>query len=453
MKTIGLRLTLLYVLTIGGMIFGVLLLGRFFLENHLVHGLDANLRLHYSQLKDRLGSDTEPDDVQSLLAATGITSDLTVTVQDLWDDPAYRDARSRGLPAPSTTDLKISTVTRPDGTTARTIEGLNESIRILLALPMAPVQEALGGYTRLGLIIAVITLGLSFVAGRLLSRAALRPVHLIERTAAHISSENLSERIPVGEVRDEISNLALLLNKTFDRLESSFLQVKQFAADASHELKTPLSLVRLNLERAVLNDSLSAHDRESLQDAIEEIHRMDRLIENLLFLSRAEAGEVVLQRKPVDAHAFIEHFVHDAQVLAEAAGVRLRVQSNASGLVNIEAARIRQVLLNLVSNAVKFSSPSGSIDLSSSFQDGLWCVAVTDEGPGVPRENLSGIFGRFVRIAPQGAEHRPAHTGSGLGLAISRSIIELHGGRISASNRSPPGKQGLSVEFVLPRMV
>ncbi|MCW5548651.1 MAG: HAMP domain-containing protein, partial [Opitutaceae bacterium] len=300
MKTIGSRLTTLYVVAVAGMLAGVLLLGRYLLENHLVGSLDATLQLHFNQLKDRLNTDTGSDEMQGLLAATGITSDLSVQVRDLWDDPAYRDARSRGEPAPMSERLQFFTVTLPDETRFRAVEGVSESLSIRLALPLAQVSQALGAYTQVGGGIALVVLILSIAAGHVLSRVALRPVQLIERTAARISSDNLSERIPVQAVRDEISNLAHLLNETFARLESAVDQIKRFSADASHELKTPLSLVRLNLERVILKNELSPLDREALQDATEEIHRMDRLIESLLFLSRAEAGEVVLKRETVD---------------------------------------------------------------------------------------------------------------------------------------------------------
>lgn len=450
MRTIGARLTLLYVAAAAGTIAGVLLLGRYVLEQHLVGNLDASLQQHFNQLKDRLGTDTEPDEVRTLLAVSGIGGGLAVQVEDMWNDPVFQAARASGTPSPTPGPLRYLTHLDARGEPVRTLEGRNDSLKIRLSLPLAPVRQALGEYTRVAGIVAIVVLLLSLGAGSLLSRAALRPVQLIERTAARISSDNLSERIPVREVQDEISNLGRLLNQTFARLESSFEQIKRFSADASHELKTPLSLVRLNLERVVLHSDLPQADREALQDAIEEIHHLDRLIENLLFLSRIQAGEVSLQRSPGDARAFLEEFCHDVLILVEASGLRLEVDAGQPGLVNADWGRLRQVLLNLVSNAIKFTPTGGRITLASVLDDEAWAVSVLDEGPGVPPAKLASIFERFVRISDPANLPRTVTPGTGLGLAISKSIMELHRGQLVAANRSD--RSGLKVTCRLPRV-
>jgi two-component system heavy metal sensor histidine kinase CusS len=293
-----------------------------------------------------------------------------------------------------------------------------------------------------GLLVAM--LAVSTVIGFALSRLALRPVRLIRETANRIGSDNLSERIPVSGVRDEIAELARLLNQMFDRLESSFKQVRRFAAEASHELKTPLSLIRLQAEKLLVTGNLSPAHEEAAQMQLEELARLSRIIEELLFLSRAEARAITLQVKPQDPARFLHTFGQDARVLTEHHGRRFVLANEREGLVAFDAQRIRQVLLNLLANAVDASPRDGLITLRSTFAAGVWRVSVEDQGPGVPPSERERIFERFVRLGDRSSDER----GSGLGLAICRSIIALHRGRIWAE--AAAGAHGLKVLFEIP---
>jgi two-component system heavy metal sensor histidine kinase CusS len=315
---------------------------------------------------------------------------------------------------------------------------------VTIATSSAQVLKVMDGYVEVcaGLLCAM--LAVSTVIGIALSRLALRPVRLIRETANRIGSDNLSERIPVSGVRDEISELARLLNQMFDRLESSFKQVRRFAAEASHELKTPLSLIRLQAEKLLIKGNLSAGDEEAVQMQLEELARLNRIIEELLFLSRAEARAITLQLKPQDPARFLQAFAQDARVLAEHEGRAFVLTCEGEGLVAFEAQRIRQVLLNLLANALCASPRGGVITLRSGFGAGVWRVSLEDQGPGVPPSERERIFERFVRLGNLSSDER----GSGLGLAICRSIIELHHGRIWAE--AAAGEQGLEVLFEIP---
>jgi two-component system heavy metal sensor histidine kinase CusS len=283
----------------------------------------------------------------------------------------------------------------------------------------------------------------SVISGLVLSRIALRPVRLIQETANHIRSDNLSERIPVSDVQDEISNLARLLNSMFDRLESSFNQVRRFTAEASHELKTPLSLVRLQAEKLLVEGGLTPPQEEAVQLQLEEIARLNQIIEELLFLSRVEAQAVTPQFVGDDPTKFLKNFAQDAHVLAEDRGVKFSEAISGAGRVDYDPKWIRQVLLNLVANALKYSPRGGTITLTAEFTVDAWRVAIEDDGPGVPPEQRERIFERFVRL--EGAQDEK---GSGLGLAISRSILGLHRGVIRAET-STRGT-GLRVVFEIP---
>jgi signal transduction histidine kinase len=288
-------------------------------------------------------------------------------------------------------------------------------------------------------------LGISVVIGFGLSRLALRPVRLIRETASRIGSDNLNERIPVSQVQDEISELALLLNAMFDRLEASFKHVRRFAADASHELKTPLSLVRLHAEKLLASGALHAESEEAILTVLEEVTRLSATIDELLFLSRAEARSITLELAPHDPAALLLNFSVDAQVLAEHRGLAFSFHPEGSGEAVYEPRWLRRMLLNLLSNAVNASPPGGHILLQSQLTDDLWRVCLEDEGPGVPASEREHIFERFVRLRSQA---NTDYEGSGLGLAICRGIIELHHGRIYAE--AGTNGRGLRVVFEIP---
>jgi two-component system heavy metal sensor histidine kinase CusS len=250
----------------------------------------------------------------------------------------------------------------------------------------------------------------------------------------------------VPPVDDEISDLARLLNAMFDRLEASFKNVRRFAADASHELKTPLSLVRLHAEKLLSGGTLSHENEEGVQTLLEELTRVNGTIDELLFLSRAESRSITLECAPHDPAALLANFNVDAQVLAEHHGVHFSYSHEGGGLALCEPRWLRRVLLNLLSNAINASPPGGAIRLRSRVSGELWRVEIEDEGSGVPSSEYEHIFDRFVKLK---SETRPGLEGSGLGLAICRGIIELHRGRILAETAS--NGRALRVVFEIPR--
>ena len=316
---------------------------------------------------------------------------------------------------------------------------------VMIGTSFSQVGTVMEGYTETSLILVCLMLVVSVITGLALSRAAMRPVRLIQETANHIRSDNLSERIPVSEVQDEISNLARLLNEMFDRLEVSFNQIRRFTAEASHELKTPLSLVRLQAEKLLVEGGLNATQEEAVQMQLEEIARLNKIIEELLFLSRAESQAVQLDFRREDPRAFLQSFEQDARALSEHRGAAFSASIEGTGKVDYDPKWLRQVLLNLLQNALNVSPPGGRITLVSTFAVDAWKVSIEDQGPGVPEAQRERIFERFVRLDHDGSRDTG---GSGLGLAISRSIISLHRGVI----RAEPGSQGrgLRVSFELP---
>jgi signal transduction histidine kinase len=287
----------------------------------------------------------------------------------------------------------------------------------------------------------------SLLIGWWLATLAVRPIGAMQRAARRISASNLAERLPVPPGRDEIAALARLLNELYARLEQSFDQVRRFTADASHELKTPLSLIRLHVERLSQSANLTEADRAAIGEQLEEISRLNKLVENLLLLARADAGSLALERRWQNPAVFVREFAEDATALADEAGRRFVLAHNDEGEADFDAGLLRQVALNVLANALRFTPPGRKITLESHVTGGSWELILEDEGPGVPLDQLATIFGRFVRGRPAPGASTETGSGSGLGLAIARSIVEAHGGTIHASNR-PEG--GLRVEARLP---
>lgn len=316
---------------------------------------------------------------------------------------------------------------------------------IQIATPLIPLQRLMTDYVRVGALLVAVVALVGVFMGYGFSRATLRPVRTIERTALRIRSDNLSERIPVPEGRDELAALARLLNETFGRLEASFEQVKRFTADASHELKTPLALIRLNAERLKPRLANDPEAESLVEDLLVEIDRLHQIIESLLFLSKTDSGALVLERRAIDVASWLADFAEDARVLAEDRGVHFEFGPVPAGTMIGEPNLLRQVLLNLTANGISVTPREGRIHLLVTRTSGNWVLTVEDEGPGLPEAQLARIFERFVRFEQPGVERNGGH---GLGLAICKGIVSLHGGSIRAENRAD--RPGLRMIVTLP---
>jgi signal transduction histidine kinase len=320
------------------------------------------------------------------------------------------------------------------------------ALRLQIAATMQTATELMRSYFRVSLGILGVSVALSIFFGYRLSRLALDPVRRIQQTAQRISAENLGERILVDRSKDEIADLARLLNKMFDRLEISFERLWRFAADASHELKTPLSLIKLQSEKLLLEGGISNSQREAVQQQLESIARLDSVIEKLLFLAKSEVGAVTLNLKRQSTMPLMNVVAEDAAALCDDAGVKFQAPNIAEAEISYDAPLLRQVILNLLTNALNATPTGGEIKLSSSVASESWRVVMEDTGPGLPADRIKDVFEPFVRVADKNT--REKLSGAGLGLAICRSILDLHKGTIYAENRQPG--PGLRVAFEIP---
>lgn len=450
MRSIGARITLWYALS-ATVSFAILsLVGSRVLEARLVEGLDELNAAEFRQLQAHIGPDyakVAPALLEQRLA--NVNSYESVLFYISIENPKkgekiFSSSNLHGLAIPDVKGKRRFNADAPGLGALRINEFLLPPYDVTVATSARSSNTALQAYVLTSLALVLLMLLASILIGLGMSQIVLRPIRAIRETADRIRSDNLSERIPVSEVRDELSELAEMLNRTFDRLERTFVQMRQFAEEVSHELKTPISLLRLHAEQ-ILRDDAGQH-ADAAVEQIEEIARLNRFIDQMLFLSQAEAESIALDLKPVDPRAFVEAFVADAVVLAEDSGHRFSAQVRGRGMVAIDESRLRQVLFNITTNAIKASPVGTEILLTTRFGKRVWLITIDDDGPGAAAQERDRMFERFVRLGESSTVR-----GSGLGLTISRSIVRLHGGRIWAE--SSRTLKGLSIVVELPRVV
>ncbi|MFN7623648.1 MAG: sensor histidine kinase, partial [Acidobacteriota bacterium] len=280
--------------------------------------------------------------------------------------------------------------------------------------------------------------------GLVIAHQALYQVDRIRQTAEQINAGDLTERVPLPARMDEIGRLAATFNQMIARLQAAFDRQKQFTSDASHEMRTPLAVMRGDIEITLRRERTVEEYQRVLGSTLEEIVRLSRLVEDLLLLTRADIGKFELQCHPVSQSRLGRDRIDYLAPLARQQGqeLLLRLPKDDELIVNADENRLRQLLLNLIDNAIKYTDPGGVIELSLSAEDGQVVIRVRDNGRGISSEDLPRIFDRFFRRSKLTSETSVA--GSGLGLSISKWIVESHGGRIDV--QSSPGE---GTEFIV----
>lgn len=413
-------------------------------DTHLAAGLDRQLRLRAHDLTLLVG---EPgaslkvatgapyvergEDYAQLVARDGRVVDATnpLGTASLLSPEELRRARRESF---FLDRGSVPGLDEPSRMLVSSIPGNSRRLILIVGATRADRIETLGSLRNELLIVGPIALALATLAGYFLAGLSLRAVESMRRQAAAISSETPGERLPVPATGDEVERLGETLNEMLGRLESGLERERAFVADAGHELRTPLALLRTELELALHHAETPEELTNAVRAASEEADRLAQLADDLLLIAGTERGRLPLRLETLETSDLLGSIASRFEWRAQEAGRTVRVVAPQSFPVRGDRIRLEQALGNLCDNALRYGK--GEVRLSAAQSNGLIELHVTDEGGGFPPELIERAFDRFARL-----DQVRARGGSGLGLSIVRAIAEAHGGSAQLANRNGSG--------------
>ena len=271
----------------------------------------------------------------------------------------------------------------------------------------------------------------ALMGGWFLAHHALRPVDAMAQIAREITAGDLSRRVLIHQGEDELAQLAATFNTMLGRLEESIQRIRQFSADASHELRTPLTILKGEAELALSEDYTNEEYKALIMSSLEEINRISRIVEDLFLLSKADLGKDQLEMKPVQLASLMKEILSQVALLAADKEIEIFLDRNEETLISGDMDRLRELLLNVIENAIRYTPAKGRINISLTREGARAFIQVSDTGIGIAEEALPKIFDRFYRAENARAMHP---RGSGLGLSICQSIVLAHRGEIDVKS-------------------
>jgi signal transduction histidine kinase len=293
--------------------------------------------------------------------------------------------------------------------------------------------------------VSIPAIPLSVAGGWWLMRKALAPVTTLTEAARRVTESNLNSELPRSRNGDELDQLTAVLNDMTGRLHQSFQRIREFTLHASHELKTPLTILCGEIETELHNESLSGPERERSANRLEELRRLARIVDGLALLAKADSGLIALASTPVHFDDLVKDSFADTQVLAQASGLTVEMTDCEKATIRGDPHRLRQLLLNLVDNAVKYNQKGGSVIMGLRARNGRVELTISNTGPGITPDVLPHVFERFYRADPA---HNHEVEGCGLGLSIAEWITRAHNGTIQLESR-PSQMTTVTVQFPL----
>lgn len=420
------------------------------IEHRLVAELDRQLRIDFDVIEGQVEDSPDGTLLWPVRGAHGEEGYARLAAWfEVWDEngrillrhwPVPETEAHARLAPPSGQELRFYSAEVEPGLVARIMERPGRAgnrevfLRVLRdASGLRRTQRELVRVLFVGLPLALI---LAFGGGWFVARRSLAPLAVMAARASDISARSLSQRLPVANPQDELGQLGSVFNQMLGRLEASFEELRRFAADASHELRTPLTALRTAGEVALREKPSEARLRETLGAMLEDAQRMQDLVESLLVFARAEADTQPLQRLPIRCESLIQEVAENLRVLAEAKQQQLLVEFGTGAVVMGDPGLLRQAVLNVVHNAIRYTPPGGRVTIRGRDRKGEVHLEVEDTGTGIAVEHRPHVFERFYRVDPSRSR---AEGGAGLGLAIARALIERHSGRIDLEGVSPRG--------------
>lgn len=464
--SIRLRLTVWY----AGLLAGALVLFGLFvyvgLEQYLVRDATRTLDEQSSSIGAKLltqlsakGPEWLAREVEEAYAPEANSNFVRVSKQDGTIVYVSGEPKDNSFHASQVPLLRIETANgvtkkiRIPGGPALLVESLSFSdstgTRFLVesGLPYGKIADVLNGLLRMLAVYLPLVVSIAGFGGYWLMRRSLRPVDEITSRAEGITSTNLSERLPIIKTGDEMERLSTSLNRMIARLEEAFQHIHRFSADASHELRTPLTILQLELGEIVQNQNLDPDIADQIGSALEETERLSRIVENLLTISRLDAGEVKMEKEILNLGELARSTAEQMKLLAEEKSLEMQCSIDGSVCVVGDQSRLNQVVVNLVANAIKYTPEGGEIWVAVRSSHSRAVLEVSDNGVGVPPAAIPHIFERFYRADK--ARSRDSG-GAGLGLAIVKAICSAHGADVRVFSQEGKGSRFI-VEMPLAR--
>ncbi len=485
LRTIRVKLTLYYTLIVGATLIGFAVASYYFTEQSLLSNLDRSLYNEVVWLKNfvepearkvklkkqrikpkRQAANEKKSSTQSIRKSDEIemvqNDSVDVEFDAIWNqiyehtlltpkkqiiqirdrnnDILYKSGLGKevieydDIPFNST---RLVTIWNSSSQQIRLAVSQDQYMKVYVAYPISEVSDVLSNLFSIFIYFIPVALIVSVFGGYFLALRSFKPVDDIRRTALAITAQNLDKRIQYTGVDDELGKLVATFNEMIGRLQNSFSQIQQFSIDASHELRTPLTIMRGELELALHAKKYSTKEyHDVLSSLFEETIRMTSIIENLLSLTKADIGRGHTEFHDVWLREIVEELSEDSEMLAENKHIKVKVAALDDALISGDHVRLRQLLLNLIDNAIKYTAEKGTVTLALTRTDGAAKISVSDTGIGIPKEEQLKIFDRFYRVDKARSREMG---GSGLGLSISKWIAELHGGTLSVESEPNVG--------------
>jgi heavy metal sensor kinase len=449
------RLTVLY----GGILFLVLLVFSsgvyIYFKNSLQRSIDAKLK----SLADVISSSMT--DVQSQMVVGNLEQYLTHVLGRKPKGKVIQIMDSSGRVRANTNDIEAESFRTSYHTVERaasgevvfeTIEKSQPRIRVV-TLPILDKDKTTStSFVQVGTsledfdesmkrLLAILifgtlaSVGITIAVGYYMAKKALKPVDKIRKAALKITFRNLDEYIDIGSRKDELGKLAETFNEMISRLRDAFQRINQFSIDVSHELKTPLTILKGGTEVVLRKERESCEYRKLLSSHLEEIDRMSNIIDDLLLLSKADTGKMQLNLQEVALRDLILEVYMDMKIFAEKKSIELSVGDIEDAKVRGDELKLRRMLWNIVDNGIKYTQAGGQVEISSFSENGNVRIDVKDTGVGIAKGDIKYVFDRFYRAD----KARNRESGTGLGLSISKWIAEAHKGTIEIESQVSVG--------------
>lgn len=359
----------------------------------------------------------------------------------------YRSGELGSVSFPEGPEGVAYTTSASTGITVRILQITRGDLRVRAAMDAKPFTQWETNVWQSYALLVPLSMALLALGARWLYGKALKPVDDIAAAAERITAARLDQRLPTGGNLDEIGHLTSVLNRMIERLQQSFEQARRFSADASHELKTPLTIIRGELEIALRSGEIPHAVERTMLDLLEETGRLIHIVEGLLLLSQADAGKFPVGTDEIALTELVEELAEDIEILGDRLGIGVELRLAPGVRVKGSPQFLRQLVLNLFDNAIKYNRQSGAIRCHLATSDGMAVFRIANTGENIPAEHRERIFTRFFRVESSRARSDVSGGGQGLGLSIAREIVRAHGGTLTLE---PSDSGWIVFQFTIP---